>query len=73
MTYDQIVKYFKAKFPEDRGAGAASAARELGYSRYSLYFWRDNGIPLRTQQLISAKTGGALLPNERHAKKPVKR
>lgn len=72
MTYDQIVKYFKAKFPDESGIGAATAARELGYSKFSLYHWRDAGIPLRTQQLISAKTGGALLANERHAKKPVK-
>jgi len=68
MNYAQIVKHYKARFPDDRGTGAASAARELGYSKFTLYHWRDHGIPYRTQQLISARTEGALVPSERHVK-----
>ena len=51
MTYKDIIKHY---------GNVDTAAHILGYSRMSLYNWRDNGIPDRTQQLIEAITDGKL-------------
>ena len=51
MTYNQIVKYF---------GSVAAAARKLDYTRAGIYHWRDNGIPIRTQQWIETRTRGVM-------------
>lgn len=43
---------------------------ELGYTRYGIWRWKK-GIPLKAQQLIEAKTNGALVASKPKSKKAV--
>jgi len=51
MRYSDLIKHF---------GSVAEAARKLGFTRAGIYYWRDNTIPRRTQELIEAITGGKL-------------
>ena len=55
MTHADIIKHF---------GGVMRAAEQLGYSRISIWKWR-RGVPLRTQIIIEAKTGGVLKAKKR--------
>lgn len=51
MTYNHLVKHY---------GSAPKAARALGFTRMGVHAWKRGGIPIRTQELIQSKTGGAL-------------
>lgn len=51
MTYDQVVKFY---------GGVTAASQVLVFTRAAIYYWRDNGIPIRTQQWIETRTDGRL-------------
>jgi DNA-binding transcriptional regulator Cro len=52
MTFKDLINYY---------GSVEKASNAIGYSRMSLYNWRDNGIPERTQRLLEAVTNGKLL------------
>ena len=68
MTFDEILKHYKDQGSGPLNKGVAGAIRGLGYTKQTLYNWRDSGIPLRTQELIAVKTG--LPVRERDAETP---
>lgn len=51
MTYKNLIKLF--------GSGP-KAAKALGFTRMAVNHWKHKGIPLRTQELIEAKTNKLL-------------
>ena len=55
MKYEQVIAHYASDAENDKGVNAA--ARALGFTKTALVYWRKHGIPLRTQELISAKTG----------------
>lgn len=59
MTRNDIIKHY----------GSITAACEaLSYSRYAIWRWKRTGVPIRAQQLIEAKTNGALVASKRPSK-----
>lgn len=55
MTYTDIIAHF---------GSPTKTADGLGYSIATLYQWRRQGIPIRAQEVIQARTNGELKMDE---------
>lgn len=63
MTYDDVIVHYGTE---------QAAADALGIKQPSVHAWKDAGISELRQAHIQIQTGGALLANPEHAKKPEK-
>ncbi len=53
MTTDDLIKFFSAKNIPD-------LAKKSEFKLPTLYFWQNNGIPIREQAFIQLRTKGKL-------------
>lgn len=63
MTYDDVIAHYGTE---------QAAADALGIKQPSVNAWKGSGITMPRQAHIQIQTGGALVANPEHAKKPEK-